>query len=52
MVLVESEQILRELVPDMAAVARIDRPGVIVTAQGGTVTRVFRKINNLLRGSD
>jgi len=33
--LVESEQILRELVPDMAAVARIDRPGVIVTAPGG-----------------
>jgi len=35
MALVESEQILRELVPDMAAVARIDRPGVIVTAPGG-----------------
>lgn len=33
--LVESEQILRELVPDMAALARIDRPGVIVTAAGG-----------------
>ena len=37
MALVESEQILRELVPDMAAVARIDRPGVIVTARGGGV---------------
>ena len=37
MALVESEQILRELVPDMAAVARIDRPGVIVTAPGGGV---------------
>src|SRR5215510_9075038 len=37
MALVESEQILRELVPDMAAVARIDRPGVIVTASGGGV---------------
>jgi len=35
MALVESEQLLRELVPDMAAVARIDRPGVIVTAPGG-----------------
>ena len=37
MALVESEQILRELLPDMAAVARIDRPGVIVTAPGGGV---------------
>ena len=35
--LVESEQILRELVPDMGAVARIDRPGVIVTAPGSGV---------------
>jgi PhzF family phenazine biosynthesis protein len=34
MALVDSDQIVRELVPDMAAVARIDRPGVIVTAQG------------------
>ena len=29
---VESEQILRELAPDMTALARIGRPGVIVTA--------------------
>jgi PhzF family phenazine biosynthesis protein len=34
MVVLEKEQILRELTPDMAAVARMDRPGVIVTAQG------------------
>jgi predicted PhzF superfamily epimerase YddE/YHI9 len=34
MALVESEQTLRELVPDMAMVARLDRPGVIVTARG------------------
>ena len=32
MALLESAKVLRELVPDMAAVARIDRPGVIVTA--------------------
>lgn len=37
MTLVESGQVLRELVPDMAAVARIDRPGVIVTAPGDGV---------------
>ena len=37
MALVDSEQILRNLVPDMAAVARLDRPGVIVTASGGGV---------------
>ena len=34
MALLESEEIVRELVPDMAAIARIDRPGVIVTARG------------------
>jgi predicted PhzF superfamily epimerase YddE/YHI9 len=34
MALLESAQILRELAPDMAAVARMDRPGVIVTAIG------------------
>ena len=37
MALVKSEQILHELVPDMAAIARIDRPGVIVTAPGDGV---------------
>jgi predicted PhzF superfamily epimerase YddE/YHI9 len=34
MALVESAKILRELAPDMAALARMDRPGVIVTASG------------------
>jgi predicted PhzF superfamily epimerase YddE/YHI9 len=32
--LFESPQILRELAPDMTAIARLDRPGVIVTAAG------------------
>jgi PhzF family phenazine biosynthesis protein len=32
--LLESVQALRELTPDMAALARMDRPGVIVTAPG------------------
>jgi predicted PhzF superfamily epimerase YddE/YHI9 len=32
--LLESSQILRQLAPDTAAIARIDRPGVIVTASG------------------
>jgi predicted PhzF superfamily epimerase YddE/YHI9 len=32
--LLENVRILRELAPDMAALARMDRPGVIVTAQG------------------
>ena len=43
MVLVESEQILRELVPDMAAVARIDRPGVIVTSPGNGAYDFFSR---------
>jgi PhzF family phenazine biosynthesis protein len=34
MALLESEQVLRELAPDMALLARIGRPGVIVTAAG------------------
>jgi PhzF family phenazine biosynthesis protein len=34
MVLLPSEQTVRELAPDMAAVARLDRTGVIVTAAG------------------
>lgn len=33
--LLESEQAVRQLTPDMAAVARLGRPGVIVTATGG-----------------
>lgn len=32
--LLESPQVLRDLAPDMAAIARIDRPGVIVTTSG------------------
>jgi PhzF family phenazine biosynthesis protein len=35
MALLESEKLLRELAPDMTALARIGRPGVIVTAPGG-----------------
>jgi PhzF family phenazine biosynthesis protein len=34
MALLESPQVLHDLVPDMAALARMDRSGVIVTAQG------------------
>ena len=34
MALLEDAQTVRELAPDMAAIARIDRPGVIVTAAG------------------
>lgn len=34
MVVLESATVVRELVPDMAAIARFDRPGVIVTAAG------------------
>ena len=43
MALVESEQILRELVPDMAAIARIDRPGVIVTSPGNGAYDFFSR---------
>jgi predicted PhzF superfamily epimerase YddE/YHI9 len=32
--LLESPQVLRQLAPDIAAIARIDRPGVIVTVSG------------------
>jgi PhzF family phenazine biosynthesis protein len=43
--LLESEEVLRALAPDMAALARIDRPGVIVTAPGDStydfVSRYF-----------
>jgi PhzF family phenazine biosynthesis protein len=34
MAVLENAQVIRELAPDMAAIARIDRPGVIVTAPG------------------
>jgi PhzF family phenazine biosynthesis protein len=34
MAVLESVQTLRKLAPDMAALARLDRPGVIVTAEG------------------
>jgi PhzF family phenazine biosynthesis protein len=34
MVVVESAAVVRGVAPDMAAVARMDRPGVIVTAEG------------------
>jgi predicted PhzF superfamily epimerase YddE/YHI9 len=34
MAVLESARTVRELVPDMAAIARLDRPGVIVTAAG------------------
>ena len=34
LVVVESAQTVRALAPDMAALSRLDRPGVIVTAQG------------------
>ena len=34
MAVLESARAVRELAPDMAALARVDRPGVIVTAKG------------------
>jgi PhzF family phenazine biosynthesis protein len=34
MAILESEQVVRKLVPEMAFIARMDRPGVIVTAPG------------------
>ena len=41
--LLESEPVLRALTPDMLALARLDRPGVIVTAHGeGTYDFVSR----------
>jgi PhzF family phenazine biosynthesis protein len=43
LVLLEDAQVVRELVPDMAALALLDRPGVIVTAPGeGTYDFVSR----------
>jgi PhzF family phenazine biosynthesis protein len=41
--LLENEQVLRALAPDMGAIARMDRPGVIVTAPGdGTYDFISR----------
>jgi PhzF family phenazine biosynthesis protein len=37
MAVLESAPVLREIAPDMAALARMDRPGVIVTAPGDGV---------------
>ena len=37
MAVLENAQILREIAPDMAALARMDRPGVIVTAPGNEI---------------
>jgi predicted PhzF superfamily epimerase YddE/YHI9 len=34
MAVLGSESVLRQLAPDMGAIARLDRPGVIVTAAG------------------
>jgi len=34
LVVLESEEVVRALIPDLMAVSRLDRPGVIVTAQG------------------
>jgi PhzF family phenazine biosynthesis protein len=43
MALLERARVVRELAPDMAALARMDRPGVIVTAAGdGTYDFVSR----------
>ena len=45
LVLLESAQVVRELAPDIAAIARMDRSGVIVTASGDSnydfVSRYF-----------
>ena len=41
--LLESAQILRQLAPDLAAIARMDRPGVIVTAAGDGVYDFFSR---------
>lgn len=34
MAVLETSKLVRDLAPDMAAIARLDRPGVIVTARG------------------
>jgi len=43
LVLLESVQTLRELAPDMASLARMDRPGVIVTAPGDETYDFFSR---------
>jgi PhzF family phenazine biosynthesis protein len=52
MVLLESPQVLRDLVPDMTALARMDRSGVIVTAHGDGiydfVSRYFAPAKGIL----
>jgi len=52
LVLLESVQTLRELAPDMASLARMDRPGVIVTAPGDEtydfVSRYFAPAKGIL----
>jgi PhzF family phenazine biosynthesis protein len=43
MAVLENEQVVRKLVPEMPAIARMDRPGVIVTAPGdGTYDFISR----------
>jgi predicted PhzF superfamily epimerase YddE/YHI9 len=43
MAVLESEQVLRELAPDMTALARMDRGGVIVTAPGDGIYDFFSR---------
>jgi PhzF family phenazine biosynthesis protein len=51
MALLQSAQVVRGLAPDMAALARMDRPGVIVTAQGDGnydfVSRYFAPVKGI-----
>jgi PhzF family phenazine biosynthesis protein len=51
MAVLESAQLLRALAPDMAAIARMDRPGVIVTAPGDEsydfVSRYFAPVKGI-----
>ena len=43
MAILENAQVVRQIVPEMAAIARLDRPGVIVTAPGdGTYDFISR----------
>lgn len=43
MAILENAQVVRQIVPQMAAIARMDRPGVIVTAPGdGTYDFISR----------
>jgi PhzF family phenazine biosynthesis protein len=43
MAVLESESVVRGLAPNMAALARMDRPGVIVTARGDTAYDFFSR---------